>query len=225
MDFLSLLGDDAPSVGVGGAGSGDAPNPGVASAGEALAIPTSAPVALSPKLRLNASGEAQAKQRFGSGRHGSRQERSMQAAHMRARKAELNFRKSKAQMKSYSDQLILYLPGASALANCGDEARLGNQVTVQTMLDIGFSCRGRTEMLAQKHGISKKWVMALRLYIVAMFLACQNLLLGSLIMSAMREAPVFVLTRLAWDETSERAQLVIVKWRPGPRSTFSNRKK
>ena len=75
FDFLSLLGDDAPRVGVGGAETGDAPNPGVASAGEALAIPTSAPVALSPGLRLSASVKPKAKQRFGSGRHGSRLER------------------------------------------------------------------------------------------------------------------------------------------------------
>ena len=146
----------------------------------------------------------------------------MQAAHMRARLAESKCRKIKDKTKEMTKHLILYLPGANALANCGAETRLGNKVTVQTMLDIGFSCRGRTQALAEKHGIHKKWVMALRLYIVAMLLACQNLVLGSLIMSATRQAPLFLLTRLAWDETSERAQLVIVKRRLGPRDTFSD---
>ena len=178
FDFLNLLDGDAPKAGVAAAGFGDvakaagpadflslleddAPRLAVAAAGsEALAIPTSAPVALSP-LGVAKSAPIGAKTWVGAGRHGSKLERSMLTSHMRARKAELGVRKMKARLKEVTKQLILYLPGASDQANCS------RQVTAQTMLDIGFSCRGRTHALAEKHSISKPWVMALRLYIIA----------------------------------------------------------
>ena len=198
-DVLELLGDDAahyPSV-------------------DALVVPASAPVALTPPPieltppkrapdSLDSVGSGSAK-KYGAGRHGSRIERVALGCHMRACKAQRNLRTCKDRMAACSEKLILYLPEASALSNCDLGSRRGNRVTVQTILDIGFSVRGRTEALSQKHGISKPWVMALRLYVVAMLLACQNLLLGSLIISASLQSPAFVLTRLAWDETGEKA--------------------
>jgi hypothetical protein len=72
------------------------------------------------------------------------------------------------------------------------------------MLDIALSAGRRSADLAVTHKISVAWVMALRLYVIALLLASQNLLLGSLIMMANRERPAFVMTRLAWDETGER---------------------
>ncbi|CAK0896530.1 unnamed protein product [Prorocentrum cordatum] len=75
------------------------------------------------------------------------------------------------------------------------------------MLDIAFSDCLRSGDIARMHGISKRWVMALRLYVCGMLLACQNLVLGCLIMLASTNRPLFIMTRLAWDETGERLAL------------------
>ena len=103
-------------------------------------------------------------------------------------------------------QLVLHLP-CKVLKELGCLQHKWNaKVGIQEMLDIAFSGRRSVDLAAQ-HQISVAWAMALRLYMSALVLASQNLLLGSIIMMASRHQPLAVLTRLAWDETGEKMTL------------------
>ena len=118
---------------------------------------------------------------------------------MRAHKAQHALRETKLRLVACKKQLILHLPCGQA-----SSGQLWRKVTAKAMLDIGFASRWRSQELAAVHAVSKSWVRALRLYVVSMCLACQNLVLGSIIMMACRDAPFFLMTRLAWDETGEK---------------------
>ena len=80
-----------------------------------------------------------------------------------------------------------------------------NVATTQTLLEIAFG-GGRTAELSRHLKLSEKWILALRLYMIALFLAAQNMVLGSLILMATQQQPLFVMTRLSWDETGEKAK-------------------
>ena len=76
--------------------------------------------------------------------------------------------------------------------------------TTQTLLEIAFG-GGRTAELSRHLKPSAPWIRALRLYMIALVLAAQNMILGSLIMMATQQQPLFVMSRLSWDETGEKA--------------------
>ena len=136
---------------------------------------------------------------LGRGRHGSKVERCAHALNMRAHKAQHALRETKLRLVACKKKLILLLPCGQA-----SSGQLWRKVTAKAMLDIGFASQWRSQELAAVHAVSKTWVRALRLYVVSMCLACQNLVLGSIIMMACRDAPFFLMTRLAWDETGEK---------------------
>ena len=117
-----------------------------------------------------------------------------------------NLKATKDKLKKAVKALILHLP-CKVLDSLDLPGRRWQQkVGAPALLCIAFSGR-RTVDLAVQHSISASWVMALRAYVVSLLLASQNLLLGSLIMMALRDPPLAVMTRLAWDETGERLAL------------------
>ena len=89
----------------------------------------------------------------------------------------------------------------------GKWAAKGHKFPTCTILDVGFSTSRKIMDLAIQHQVHKQTILRATWFCCAMFLQMQLLLLGLLMWRAAMTKPVFVMARLAFDETGMRLRM------------------